>query len=85
MVCVPVLCPSQPLSPDHILSVWIELLSMGPMINNDIPMTYCPSFPPANKDGESGDSTLLVTLEINDTVFQGVLFAKPHPTISPSR
>lgn len=49
-----------------------------------------PSLPPslslsANKDGGGGDSTLLVTLEINDTVFQGVLFAKPHPNSSPSR
>ncbi len=35
---------------------------------------------------ESGgvDASLLVTLDINNTVYQGVLFAKPHSTSSSS-
>lgn len=31
------------------------------------------------------DASLLVTLEINSTVYQGVLFAKPQAVSSPQR
>lgn len=51
-------------------------------------ISFFPDLAGGKTEGEESsavDASLLVTLEINNTVYQGVLFAKPQAISSPQR
>ena len=57
------------------------------MSNDILPFYLFCSTAGGKEGGDDGSSSasLLVTLELNNTVFQGVLFAKPISSSSPAR
>ena len=55
------------------------------LVSNDIYRSVCTAGGKEGGGDGSNSASLLVTLELNNTVFQGVLFAKPISSSSPTR
>lgn len=59
--------------------------SVGSVYNPFLSFPFSAGGKTEGEEGNGVDASLLVTLEINNTVYQGVLFAKPQSASSPQR